>query len=339
VGIDGGLRYQRAENKVISSVANDTKGEIVTLYDKPEIDESKRRVTGPFTVEAVPSQRVRSFEEMAKTTVEADISIARTGETSKLNDWIDELLSAGIRGKSGQKLEFARVEALGGTRWIHAEADTKDGKKVVVSFGPEYAPLEPRQIELAIEEAQELVPKPKIVIFGAFQFDPEAAKDIDELKWPGVDVLKIQMNTDLFTTDLKKNRSSNESFWLVGQPDVELKKTGKKYQIVVNGFDYYNTVTGNIESGDATKIAMWELDTDYDGRSIYPRQVFFPLAGTEGGWNKLASTLKAFVDEELVESYRGNNSLPFLHGENNQIAVKIIDDRGIESLRVIKIRD
>ena len=28
------------------------------------------------------------------------------------------------------------------------------------------------------------------------------------------------MNGDLFTDDLKKKRASNESFWLVGQPDV-----------------------------------------------------------------------------------------------------------------------
>ena len=28
---------------------------------------------------------------------------------------------------------------------------------------------------------------------------------------------------------------------------------------------------------------MWMLDTDYDGRSLFPRQVFFPMAGDEGG--------------------------------------------------------
>ena len=51
----------------------------------------------------------------------------------------------------------------------------------------------------------------------------------------------------------------------------------------VKGFDYYNTKTGNIESGGADKIAMWMLDTDYDGRSLFPRQVFFPMAGDDEG--------------------------------------------------------
>ena len=48
-----------------------------------------------------------------------------------------------------------------------------------------------------------------------------------------------------------------------------------KYRVTVNGFDYYNTKTGEIESGGADKIAMWMLDPDYDGRSLFPRQVFF----------------------------------------------------------------
>ena len=35
------------------------------------------------------------------------------------------------------------------------------------------------------------------------------------------------------------------------------------------------TKTGNIESGSVEKIAVWMLDTDYDGRSIFPRQRVF----------------------------------------------------------------
>jgi adenine-specific DNA-methyltransferase len=100
-------------------------------------------------------------------------------------------------------------------------------------------------VALALQEAEELLPAPKIIVFAAFQFDPEASKDIDDYKWPGITLLKVQMNTDLLTEDLKKKRSSNQSFWLVGQPDVELIKIEKgndkgKYQVQVNGFDYYN---------------------------------------------------------------------------------------------------
>ena len=35
------------------------------------------------------------------------------------------------------------------------------------------------------------------------------------------------MNADLLTEDLKKKRASNESFWLIGQPDIELRQDHK----------------------------------------------------------------------------------------------------------------
>ena len=46
--------------------------------------------------------------------------------------------------------------------------------------------------------------------------------------------------------------------------------------VEVRGFDYYNTRTGTIESGDTSKIAMWLLDTDYDGRSLISPAGFLP---------------------------------------------------------------
>jgi adenine-specific DNA-methyltransferase len=206
-------------------------------------------------------------------------------------------------------------------------------------------------VELAWEEARGLSPKPAMLLFAAFQFDPEAAKDIDELTpaKTGMTFLKVQMNTDLLTEDLKKKRASNESYWLIGQPDVELRKAplapagrgaggeGAKYVVEVKGFDYYNPRTGAIESGDTAKIALWLLDTDYDGRSLFPRQVFFPLAGEKEGWARLAKNLKAEIDEGLIEAYRGTVSLPFDPGPHKRVAVKIVDDRGIESLKVVGI--
>jgi adenine-specific DNA-methyltransferase len=107
--------------------------------------------------------------------------------------------------------------------------------------------------------------------------------------------------------------------------------------VVVEGFDYYNTKTGGIESGGADRIAVWLLDTDYDGRSLFPRQVFFPMAGDNEGWAKLARNLKAEVDEERIEAYRGTQSLPFEAGERRRVAVKIVDDRGVESLKVLDL--
>ena len=83
--------------------------------------------------------------------------------------------------------------------------------------------------------------------------------------------------------------------------DRQGRATRASIEVEVHGFDYYNTKTGKIESGGKDKIAMWLLDTDYDGRSLFPRQVFFPMAGEKDGWARLAKNLKAEIDEELIE--------------------------------------
>lgn len=342
-GIDSGFNYKTVPHITLKSIAKNEPPATETLYDQPIMDKSKARVSGPFTVEAVPSPMVKPLSEI-KSDQPADESISRSGETLRQSEWRDELLSAGIRGKGGQKIDFSRVESLPGTRWLHADGETKEAEpqRIVLSFGPEHAPLEQRQVALAIEEAQKIIPKPKIIVFASFQFDSEAAKDIDETDWPGVTLLKVQMNTDLLTGDLKKKRSSNESFWLIGQPDVNVEKIPDgddkgKYRVEVMGFDYYNTKTGSIDSGGTEKIAMWMLDTDYDGRSLFPSQVFFPMSGKKDGWSRLAKNLKAEIDEERIEAYRGTKSLPFKLRSNRRIAVKIVDDRGIESLKIVEI--
>lgn len=511
-GVGSGFKYKTVPHVTLKSIANNEPPGQETLYDQPFIDSKRLRVTGPFTVEAVPAPVAKSFEDIhplspppagdinvphmegdAGGGLTADTSVARSGETLRQSNWRDELLRAGVRAKGGKLIEFTRVEPLSGTRYLQAEAETKvspaggggkgeelpsggkqgeSPKRVLICFGPEHAPLEQRMVELALEEAMHLKPKPHIVLFCAFQFDEEAAKDIDETNWPGVTLLKAQMNADMLTDDLKKKRSSNESFWLIGQPDVKviseewlvdsegrqiiLYDNGKKLsgldslaeinridkkdlclytaisqrrdiwtdftdaqgsriycmqhsggageeqhrgiysvsghfqgffsrigdlavavkrnefpdggklfdfikrlrgdkQIVdcinqitihsplttkhlshveVHGFDYYNPKTGTVESGGKGDIAMWMLDHDYDGRSLFPSQVFFPMAGAKEGWATLAKNLKAEIDEEKIEAFRGTVSLPFTPGK--AVAVKIVDARGIESLKIIR---
>ena len=321
------------QKQMDASIAAHADSEI--LYDQPEKSRTKLRITGPFSVEAVPFATVLSLDEVEQPQ-NADVAIARSGESARQHSWRDELQKTGIRGKGGQLLKFSSLETLPGTLCVHATGTLDSGERVVVSFGPEHAALEQRQVEHALREAGELFPLPKMIVFCAFTFDPEAAKDIDAVK--GITALKAHMNTDLLTEDLKKARSSNQSFWLMGQPDVDLRhRKDGTYEIEVNGFDYFDTVKGELVSGGKGKIAMWSLDTDYDDRSLFPRQVFFPMAGKDEGWKKLKRDIRAELDESQLDQFHGTVSLPFAAGDNMKIAVKIVDDRGIESLKVISL--
>lgn len=339
---------QAIQKKMDDSIAAHADQEV--LYDQPQVAKDKLRITGPFTVEAVPFPSVMVLDE-AQPTAEADASIARSGESARQHRWRDELLKAGIRGKGGQMLRFAELESLPDTPHLHCTGHLDTGERVVVCFGPEHAALEQRTVELAMREAGDLFPRPKMIVFCAFAFDPEAAKDIDATK--GITALKAQMNTDLLTEDLKKNARHNQSFWLMGQPDVQVhsvSRDGKKlpygqadkdgrhyYAVEVHGFDYFDTASGELKSGGKKNIAAWSLDTDYDERSLFPRQVFFPMAGKKDGWHKLKKDIKAELDESKLDKLHGTVSLPFEAGENRKIAVKIVDDRGIESLKVMAL--
>jgi adenine-specific DNA-methyltransferase len=342
-GVGSGFKYKTAKRIKLETLAKNLQPDEIQFIDQPLSNNKKQRVTGPFTMEAVPAPVAKSFEDIeAETQMDADTSVSRSGETLRQNNWIDELLRAGVRGKNGALISFTRMESLSGTRFLQAHGETKEDnpKRVVVCFGPEHAPLEQRMVELALEEARTLKPKPEIILFCAFHFDSEARKDIEETNWPGITLLEAQMNADLLTDDLKKKRSSNESFWLIGQPDVHITeiKSGDdkgKYTVEVNGFDYYNPKTGTVDSGGKGDIAMWMLDHDYDGRSLFPSQVFFPMAGAKEGWATLAKNLKAEIDEEKIEAFGGTVSLPFTAGKN--VAIKIIDARGIESLKIIRL--
>ena len=253
-GVGSGFVYKTVPHITLKSIANNEPPKEETLYDQPKVDNRKTRITGPFTGEAVPSLRARSLEEIEKENQGTGDSVARSGETLRQAGWRDELLKSGVRAKDGDKLEFTRVEPMSGTRWIQASGQclvasdrekktnhsSQTTKNCLIVFGPEHAPLEQRMVENAWQEARPF--KPDILLFCAFQFDDEAAKDIDELRpeIAGMQLLKVQMNADLFTDDLKKKRSGNDSFWLIGQPDVSVdsfqflvfgEKTGASYDI------------------------------------------------------------------------------------------------------------
>ncbi len=334
-GVGSGFVYKTVPHITLKSIANNEPPATETLYDQPEVDKSKVRITGPFTVEALPAPVVRALD---------DVDDADEDMSAKQTDWRDQLRATGIMGRGGVRLEFSRVEPLSGTKYLQAEAETKEDKprRAVICFAGETKPLDSRMVAMALEEVERLHPTPQLVIFAAFQFDPDAASFIEDAIFPNVTLLKAQMNTDLMTDDLKKKRSSDQSFWLVGQPDVELIRDGrskKRFKVKVRGYDYYDVKAGKVDSGTTANIAMWMLDTDYDGMCIAPKQVFFPMGGSKDGWNKLAKTLKAEINQELIGQYAGCESLWFQAEPGSKIAVKIIDNRGIESMKVIRLGD
>ncbi|HQQ51093.1 MAG TPA: site-specific DNA-methyltransferase, partial [Spirochaetota bacterium] len=63
-GISSGFEYKTVPHVTLSQIANDQPYGLEVLIDQPKLDTSKKRITGPFTVEAVPAPYAKSFDDL-----------------------------------------------------------------------------------------------------------------------------------------------------------------------------------------------------------------------------------------------------------------------------------
>ena len=107
-----------------------------------------------------------------------------------------------------------------------------------------------------------------------------------------------------------------------------------EYTVTMEGVDIYNPMDNSITPTGADKVAAWFVDTDYDGRTFCICQAFFP---DRTAWDKLARALKDVLEEDAFEAFSGTMSLPFAAGKHECVAVKVIDPRGNEVMRVCEV--
>lgn len=82
---------------------------------------------------------------------------------------------------------------------------------------------------------------------------------------------------------------------------------------------------------DSTTSVSFRAECTIEGTAC------FPLAGRGEGWEKLKRDIRAELDEAQLDAFHGTVSLPFEAGDNRKVAVKIVDDRGIESLKIVAL--
>ena len=97
--VSSGFNYQKVPHITLGSIANNLPEPYEILQDQPKKDNKKTRVSGPFTVEAVPAPYAKSFDELEQDDIGSDTSIARSGETNRQSEWRDELLTSRCASK------------------------------------------------------------------------------------------------------------------------------------------------------------------------------------------------------------------------------------------------
>ncbi|MDW8166865.1 MAG: site-specific DNA-methyltransferase [Acidobacteriota bacterium] len=312
-----------------------------TLYDRPKVVRGVVRVTGPFTVEAIPIPAVEDPTQAPIPQFEQEEAAGRVDDRG--GDYLTTMITllqqqGGVLFPGGRKMELRNVRPLN-VGYLHAEAEAEQNGatlRVAISFGPQYGPVTALQVQEAIPTAK--TNGYDVLIFAGFAFDPEAQAFIQKVPVPKLQVHFANVAPDVLVGDLLKTTRASQIFTVFGQPDVAVKRQADGTFIVeLRGVDIYDPIKGEVHSARGNEVAAWFLDTDYDGKTFHICQAFFP--GDPNAWEKLQRALRAQIDLETFERMRGTVSFPFQLGEHRRIAVKVIDFRGNEVVRVVKVEE
>ena len=322
------------------------------LVDQPIVIKGVTRVTGPFTVESVRPPEISADPAKPDAADGSPIGGAPAGnlptfepeEERNLSAHVDRMLSLlkqdGITFLGNKHIKLECLDRADHPM-IHGEGEYavegQPNRKVAIVIGPEHGavPL------FFVEEAMRVSYKrgyDDLVIAG-FSFDAFAQECIqtnNEDKKSGLTMHMAQIRPDVTMKDLlKKTNKVEQIFTVFGQPRSRVESVeGGEFRATLEGVDVYDPVANQIVSSGADKVAAWFVDTDYDGKVFCVCQAFFP---DKSAWEKLQRALKATIAEEKWADLAGKVSLPFKKGKTGLVAVKVIDPRGNEVMRIHRL--
>ena len=337
--------------------------EFELLYDRPYEDKRKVRVTGPFTVESLsPHRSLRFGDEGSEAEQAADLDATGADFAQTI---LDSLRASGIQnGRRQERIEFAALEPYAGTHVQamgerRSEAEDTAPSHVAIALGPQYGTVSASFIKEAAKEALRNSEVDLLCVLG-FSFDPQAtgvteadgvtldtsdegfAKVEGVRKLGRIKVLLVRMNAELLMGDALKKTGAGNLFTVFGEPDIALRPVQgpgeeDRFEIELHGVDVYDPTTGEVRSRQTDRVALWMVDTDYDGESFYVRQCYF--TGGNEPMKKLERALKSEIDPDAWAALYRTVSLPFDRPSTGKVAVKVINDYGDEVMQVYNVGD
>jgi len=345
-GPAGGFVYKRKRNQrgdetgglvphiTLKSIANDEPPAMEVLVDRPEEVSGVTRVTGPFVVEATIAA-VQPLETAGgDPTADGDVSTHIQRMTEVLRQ------SKTLRLPVNRELTLAGVRRTVDTEYLHAEAKEGD-RRVAIVFGPADGAVSASLVYEAGREAHYL--KYDRLYFFGFAIEPGARAMIEDERKLRIPAAYVAVTPDVAMSDLLKTTRASEIFSITGLPDVTVRRAKKKgpegqalYEVELKGLDLFDPESMDTDSVSGENVPCWMLDSDYDGMSFYATQVFFPKTSA---WDNLQRSLKATFDDSVWSHLAGTVSEPFALGERRRVAVKVIDERGNELMRVLDVAE
>lgn len=345
-----GFKYKTVPHITLGSIAQNEPAPTETLYDQPEIDNKKLRVSGPFMVETL-----QNFEPISPEELDTE---KRVNEKEGAFEEVikQHLLSAGIKnGRKEEMVVFRSVELLAGEA-LHAEGfyETQKGEeKAYFHIGPKFGTVSKKLVSEAVKECRQKGDSNWLVILG-FSFESDIEGGTQTTSMGNFEVTKVRIHDDLLQEGLKKKPAkSAASFVTIGEPDIDLIKDGNSVQIEIKGLDIYDPIKDEVKPRNVHDIAYWMVDDDYDGSNFVVKQVFFcggdkdefkkwhkglDTLAKDKTKKKVEKTLKIEIDDEAFDRLYGHISHPIeIKGKGQKIAVRIISQFGEESTKVLTV--
>lgn len=325
------------------------------LYDKPYKDPRRVRVAGPFTVESLSPHRSLAFPGGVSGVSKIDDRLKEptAGEVDFEQTVIANLRSAGIQnGRKKERLTFDSVEPYASPyiQSLGVREDATDGtpRLIGIAIGPQYGTVGPSFIKKAAREANRTRDVDLLCVL-AFAFDPSVLGAADEYvtseegfanvaaerRLGRVPVLLVRMNADLVMGEELKKTGAGNLFTVFGEPDIELIRDGEDLRVVLRGVDVYDPNTGEIRSSDVDQVALWMIDTAYNGESFFVRHCYF--TGGQDPYRRLKEALRTDIEPDAWSSLYGTESRKLPRPETGKIAVKVINDYGDEVMKVFDV--
>ena len=331
-------RARIARQKAIdASIA--AKAEYEYLYDKPYDDNKTVRVAGPFTVESLSPHRVMTVDEedrLMEPGLAADAEPDYLPTTSFDQMILEQLRKAGVQqAHKADRITFTALTGWPG-QTICAEGVYEEGverRRAGIFIGPEFGTVTRADLVDAAREAGDA--GFDVVIACAFNYDAHAA---EFTQLGRIRVLKARMNADLHMAEDLKNTGAGNLFVIFGEPDIEIEPAADapdSIQVRIHGVDVFDPSSGEVRSDNTDGIAVWFVDTDYNGESFFVRHAYFLGAGDP--YKSLKTSLKAEIDEEAWATLNSAVSRPFSRPSSGRIAVKVINHFGDEVMKVVRV--
>jgi len=324
-----------------STIANNEPPTVETLVDRPRRLSKIVRVAGPFVVEATMAP-ARSTDDIVGNEGGGGSNMGESDPSSHIERMVQVLRqSKTLRLPENQSLVLEQIRRLSDSEHLHAEAvQPGSGRRVAIVFGPEDGAISSDLVYNAASEAF-FLKYPQLYFFG-FAIQAKARELLEDRRKLRIACAYIAVTPDVAMSDLLKTSRASEIFSVTGLPDFEVKATHSKnaggeplYQVTLTGLDIFNPDTLEAEPIDGEGVPAWMLDTDYDGLSFHAAQVFFPKTSA---WENLHKSLKGTFDDSVWAHLAGTTSEPFALGPRRRVAVKVIDERGNELMRMMDVK-